>query len=100
VGARHCRQASGAFQAYGDVTQLGKRLEVASRPAAEIEDRERRVALDRSQQRFDVLPDVVIARALPELLGTPVVVLQREVRDFFQVRGSIPTCAAAAALPR
>ena len=53
-----------AFQAYGDVAELGERLEVP-RPAAEIEDRERRVALDGSQQRFDVLADVVIARASP-----------------------------------
>jgi hypothetical protein len=42
---RHGGQARGAFQAYGDVAELGERLEVASRPAAEIEDRERWVAL-------------------------------------------------------
>jgi hypothetical protein len=64
VLARHCGQARGAFQAYGDVTELGERLKVASQPAAEIEDRERRFTLDGSQQRFDVLADVVIARAL------------------------------------
>jgi hypothetical protein len=67
------------------VTERGERLEVASRPAAEIEDRERRVALDGSQQRFDVLADVVIARAFPEILGMPVVVFQREAGDFLQV---------------
>jgi hypothetical protein len=67
------------------VAELGERLEVASRPAAEIEDRERWVALDGSQQRFDVLADVVIARAFPEVLGMPVVVFQREAGDFFQV---------------
>jgi len=38
VGPRHGGQVRGAFQAYGDVTELGERLEVASRPAAEIED--------------------------------------------------------------
>src|SRR6185436_14058933 len=85
VGARHCGQARGAFQAYRDVTKLGERLEVSSRPAAEIEDRERRVALDGSQQRFDVLADVVVARAIPEFLGMPVVVLQRDGGNFFQV---------------
>jgi hypothetical protein len=67
------------------VTERGERLEVASRPAAEIEDRERRVGLDGSQQRFDVLADVVIARAFAETLGMPVVVFQREAGDFFQV---------------
>src|SRR5688572_17586810 len=85
VGPRHGGQARGAFQAYGDVTELGECLEVASRPAAEIEDRERWVALDGSQQRFDVLADVMIARAFPEILGVPIVVLQREAGDFFQL---------------
>src|SRR3954469_16625661 len=85
VGARHCGQARGAFEAYRDVAERRERLEVASRPAAEIEDRERRFALDRSQQRFDVLADVVIARAFAEILGMPVVVLQRDGGDFFQV---------------
>src|ERR687895_400642 len=85
VGARHGGQARGTFQTYRDVTELGERLEVASRPAAEIEDRERRVALDGAQQRFDVLADIVIARAFAEILGMPVVVFQREAGDFFQV---------------
>lgn len=85
MGARHYGQARGAFQAYRDVTELGERLEVASRPAAKIEDRERRVTLDGSQQRFDVLAAIVIARAFPKILRTPVVVFQREVGDFFQV---------------
>jgi len=67
------------------VTERGERLEVASRPAAEIEDRERWIALDGAQQRVDVLADVVIARAFPEILGMPVVMFQREAGDFFQV---------------
>src|SRR5918999_3186003 len=83
VGARHYGQARGAFQTYGDVTEFGERLEVASGPAAEIEDRERRVTLHGLQQRFDFLTDVVSARALPEIIGTPVVVVQREAGDFF-----------------
>ena len=65
VEARHYGQARGAFQTYRGVTELGECLEVASRPAAKIEDRERRVTLDGSQQA-DVLADVVIARAFPE----------------------------------
>ena len=77
VGARHYCQARRAFQTYRDVTELGERLEVASRSTAKIEDRERWVTLDGSQQRFDVLTDVVSARALPEIIGTPVVVFQR-----------------------
>src|SRR6185503_2071621 len=49
VGARHGGEARGAFETYRDVTERGERLEVASRPAAEIEDRERRFAFDRPQ---------------------------------------------------
>src|SRR3954467_2174545 len=85
LGARHCRQPRGAFQAYRDVAERRQRLEIASRPAAEIQDRERRFTLDRPQQRFDVLADVVIARAFAEILGMPVVMLQRDGGDFFQV---------------
>jgi hypothetical protein len=68
-----------------DITAFGKRLEVASGPAAEIEYHEGRFALNESQQRRDILADVVITRPFPKLLSTPVVVFQREVGDFFQV---------------
>jgi hypothetical protein len=37
--------------------------------------------MNRSMRR-NVLADVVIARPLPEILGTPVVAVQREVSDF------------------
>ena len=67
------------------MTEFGERLEVASGPVARIEYRERRVTLDVSQQRFDVLADVVIARGFPEIFGTPVLVFQREVGDSSQV---------------
>ena len=85
VGARHRGEARGAFQADRDVAELGENLEVAPGSAAEIEDRERRLALDEAQQRGDVLADVVVARALPEFLRAPVVMLQREAGDFFQI---------------
>src|SRR6266852_1455356 len=85
VGARHRGGVWGALQTNRDMTAFGKRLEVASRPAAEIEYREGRFALNESQQRRDVLADVVIARPCPKILGTPVVVFQREGGDFFQV---------------
>ena len=42
VGTRHYGEVHGAFQTNGDVTEFGERLEVASRPAAKIEDFERR----------------------------------------------------------
>jgi hypothetical protein len=40
---------------------------------------------DVSEQRLDVLTNVMIARAFPELLGIPVVIFEREIRDFSQV---------------
>src|SRR5947208_3069263 len=75
VGARHCGEVRGAFQTDRNVTEFGKRLEVAPGPAAKIEYRERRLVIDVLQQRRDVLADVVIARAFPELFGTLVVML-------------------------
>jgi hypothetical protein len=74
-----------SLQTNRDMTAFGKRLEVASGPAAEIEYHEGRFALNESQQRRDILADVMIARPFPKLLGTPVVVFQREVGDFFEV---------------
>jgi hypothetical protein len=42
VGTRHYGEVHRAFQTNRDVTEFGERLEVASRPAAKIEDFERR----------------------------------------------------------
>src|SRR4051812_49823023 len=85
VDTRHCDDVRCALQTHGKVAEFGKYLEVAPGPAAEIEYRERQVAFDALQQRRDILADVVIAGALPELFGTAIVMLQREVCDFFQV---------------
>jgi hypothetical protein len=70
------------------VAELGERLEVAPGTAAQIEDRERWRAANRPQERRDILRDVVVARALPEILGALVVVLQRAPGDVFQVPGA------------
>src|SRR6516165_1801973 len=85
MGARHHGEMWGAIQPYRDVTELGKHLEVAAGPAAKIQYRIRRLTLDALQQRSDVLVDVVIARAFPEILGMLVVVTQREISDLCQV---------------
>src|SRR5258708_6455875 len=58
------------------MTQLGQGSEVAAGSAAEVENRERRLALDGSQQGLDVLADVVIARAFPERVGAFVIVVE------------------------
>src|ERR1700730_11727700 len=73
VDARHCREARGAVQTHRDVTEVGKGLEVASWSAAKIDYRERWLAIDVLQQRHDILADVVIARAFPEVIGATIV---------------------------
>ena len=50
-----------------------------------IEYRERRLVINVLQQRRDVLADVVIVRAFPEVFGTLVVIFQGDVDEFFQV---------------
>src|SRR5258708_27623640 len=85
VGARHRGAVRGALQTNRDMTAFGKRLEVASGPAAEIEYHKGRFALNESQQRRDILADVVIARPFPKLVGTAVLRFHPEVRDFFQI---------------
>jgi len=67
------------------VAQSGEGLEIAPRPAAEIEDRERRRALEVPQQLGDVLADVVVAGSAPELVRALVVVLERGARDVRQL---------------
>jgi len=77
IGARHGREVRGAFQTRYEVAEFGKGLKVASGPAAKIEYRKRPFTLDVLQHRCDVLADVVIAGAFPEIFGIPVVVVQR-----------------------
>jgi len=63
VGARPGDKRRGTFQPDRSVTERGKRLEIAPGSAAEIEDFERRIALDVLQQSRDVVADIVVARA-------------------------------------
>src|SRR5437773_10862776 len=85
LAARHGGEARRAFQAHRDMAERGESLEIATRPAAEIEDRERRPALDVPQQLGDVLADVVVARPALELVRALVVVLERVARDVRQL---------------
>src|SRR5205085_1176297 len=83
--ARHRGELRRAFDPDRDVAHVRERLEVAPRPAAEVENRERWRAPNRAQQRRDVLAYVVIAGSVPEILGALVVVLQRAAGDVFEV---------------
>jgi hypothetical protein len=85
MGTRHGNEMLGAFQTDRIMALLDERFEVAPGPAAKVEYCKRRFALDALQQRFNVLADVVITRAFPELFGTHIVMLQREEGDFFQI---------------
>jgi hypothetical protein len=78
-------RCAGAFQTYCDVAEFGKDLKVASGPTTKIEYRKTPFALDVLQHRCDVLADVVIASAFPEIFRMPVVMIQRQASDFFQV---------------
>src|ERR1043166_2794364 len=80
MSARHFGKARHPFETDGGVAAPDELLQIAARPAAEIEDRERRLSLDVLQQRGDVLADVVIARALPEVLRAFAVVPQSALR--------------------
>src|SRR5260221_4441071 len=85
VLARHDREGLRALQADRDMAEAGERLQVPPRPAAQVEDRERRRALDAIAQRRDIPADILIARALPEAFGAAVVVGQGPGRDFIQI---------------
>src|SRR5258708_19564856 len=67
------------------MAEPGERLQVPPRPAAQVENRERRRALDVIEQRRDIPDDIVIARALPEVLGAPIVVIQGPGGDVIQI---------------
>ena len=75
--ARHCGETRGTFQADGGMTKVDKRLEVASRPTAKVENGEGRLSLDVLQESRNVLADIVPQRSVPETLGSFVIVLQR-----------------------
>ena len=85
VGARHVGEMCGAFQADRDVTEFGNHFEVSPGPAAKIKYCETRLTLDVLQHRRDVLADIVIARACPELFGALVIMFQCKGDYFFQV---------------
>jgi len=67
------------------VPHCRERPQVTPRPAAEVENRERRLTTDVRKKRSDVLTDVVIARTRPERVGAIVVVRQRETGDPFEL---------------
>ena len=85
VGARHGCELRRAFEPDRGVPELGEDFQVAPGATAKIQDGERRLAFDVLQQRGDVLGDVMVAGALPELFGVPVIMLQRDAGNLLQL---------------
>jgi len=70
-------KASRTVQSNGPVTKLGQGLQVASRSAAKVEDRERWLAFDMPQKCCYVLADVMILRTGAKFLRPVLVVRER-----------------------
>ena len=85
----HLRELLRAVQAHSRVAHAGKRLQIAPRATAEIENVERRATLDMPQQSVDILADIMIASTFAKPLGHRVVMAQGGGGDFFQVVGGL-----------
>lgn len=84
MDARHCSKRWRPFKADHAVSAPGEGLQITSGAAAKVEDRERCRNPNVPQQRLNVLFDIVIACALPEGLGTGLVVAQRALNKLPQ----------------
>src|ERR1700730_564413 len=87
VCACHRGETRRAVQSNGSVTEHDKRLQIAPRPAAKVEDCRGWVPFNVLEQRSNVLADVVSERAFPKFLSPIVIVLQREAADARQLFG-------------
>src|SRR3984957_13464700 len=85
VSAGHVGEMCSAFPTDRAAPDFGNHLEVSPRPAAKIKYCETWLTLDVLQHRRDVLADIVIARACPELFGALVIMFQCKGDYFFKV---------------
>jgi len=85
ISACHGRELRGPFQTYCDVAEFGEDFKVTPGSAAKIEYCKRPFTLDVLQHRCDVLANVVMASAFPEIFGILVVTVHRQVGDFFEL---------------
>ena len=84
--ARHIGKGCCTFQSDRAVAEHSEALQVATRSTAEVEYREGGRAVDRSQQRIDVLCDIVILRCRTKRLGLPGVIVQRSCRNLVELK--------------
>ena len=71
------------------MAHAGERLQIPPRPTAEIENVERRLALNMPQQGIDVLADIMIASPLAKTFGHRVVMVQGGGGDLLEVVGGL-----------
>ena len=86
--ASHLTEVGGAVEPDRVVTRVGERLDVTTWATPKIEDSIGRGAFDRAQQRFDILGDVVVLRALPKGLRASVVVTHGAAGDLVEFVGA------------
>lgn len=83
--ARHLCKFCRTIEPDCSMAKLGKSLQVASRTATQIQYGRWCIGGEVSEQRGDVLADIMRARAFPEGCSTLVVMLQRRIADMPQV---------------
>src|SRR5688572_1215440 len=73
VRPRHHDELLRPIKPHGVVAQGPEVAEIAARPATEIKDRIRRVALDSGEECRIILADIVVSRSLPEIPCEPII---------------------------
>src|SRR5690606_4259869 len=84
---RHGDEGLGAIKSYRLMAQLSEGLQIAPRPAANIQDSRRRLNLDVAQQRIDILRHVMISRSFTKGLGALTIMVECALGDELQVVG-------------
>ena len=85
VLARHLGKTRRPFQPHGNMPLLPERLQIAARPAAKIQERERHWSLDELQQSRHVLADIMVSGARIKIFDVLVVVGQDPIGYFSQL---------------
>src|SRR5260370_5606627 len=88
VRLRHLAKTRASVEAHRLVTERSEVMQIPPRPAAEVEQRERRRRVDVREKRRMVLTGVMVLRALPEIFGGALVVVERGGGYLLQLVGS------------
>ena len=85
MGARHLCKIASAFEADGEMTEVGERLEVAAGAATEIQNAKRCGAFNVTEEGTDILGDIVVAGPAPKGFRMAIVVAQSACADGLQI---------------